>query len=178
VKNTLFFKLLLLVAASLSGGHFTSPFLHAADTVSLILAASEKISLSKQLNSSAQTAGLTSINAYFHQRVSALADAALRNEKSPLPPEFIYAVTGSEFFSRITAEDFKCLQHADRAQVAEFLHWFYNNPEIMLHFNELGPVADDPKTWFSDWFEVWSRQKGTRDGLGRKTALVLAHVNA
>jgi hypothetical protein len=94
MKTEVHFKFLLLAAIPFLSGIFLPQSLHAADTVSVVLAAPEKILLAKQLNSNAQTAGLRSINAYLHQRVSGLANIVLRSGKSPFPPEFIYAVTG------------------------------------------------------------------------------------
>lgn len=142
------------------------------------LAKPEKILMAKRLSDDARNVNLVNIRTMLLQRVHELADPALKEAGTGWNNDFVYATVAHEFFRRINDEDFISLRKKDRKQTEAFLRWLYNNPEVMLNFVEIGPTPQNSRMFFSDWFDIWVQRPESREGMGRKAAIAVAHARA
>jgi hypothetical protein len=152
--------------------------LQAEDRVGAVLAAPSQIPFAVRLAAEAQSGDLKKIKDRVAQKVSGFSNASVKDDKLLESKEFVFAVTANEFFQRISAEEIRLFGKKNPRKTGEFLAWLCQNPEVMLQFNEIGPLLGRASTYFNEWEEIYQQRPESREGLGRRAALTVAHANA
>jgi hypothetical protein len=152
--------------------------LRAEDFVGDVFKEPEKIPMLRGLAAGAGDVNISELRRRLGAQVKDLAGSTLKKPGFGGNRDFVFAVVVHEFFSRVSAEDIALFRKKDRTKTANFLRWLYKNPELILHFNELGPVTGNSGVFFNDWLELWTQRPDSHNGLGKKAAMILAHLNA